>query len=106
MHFVFDFINKDLSLFKDVIHAVNLYYELKDVFGGINISAIPSLTTPGVTTTPMATSVTPQSSLIDIETVRRHIAIYGAVYLYAKFKEFKNRIFFLNSENIIFRYSL
>lgn len=84
MHFVFDFINKDLSLFIDVIHAVNLYYELKDVFGGINISAIPSLTTPGVTSTPMATSVTPQSSLIDIETVRRHIAIYGAMYFVCK----------------------
>uniref|UniRef100_K1QL08 G-protein coupled receptors family 2 profile 2 domain-containing protein n=1 Tax=Magallana gigas TaxID=29159 RepID=K1QL08_MAGGI len=58
------------SNISDVIHAVNLYYELKDVFGGINISAIPSLTTPGVTTTPMATSVPPQSSLIDIETIK------------------------------------
>lgn len=73
---------------------MNLYYELKDVFGGINISAIPSLTTPGVTTSPMATNVPPQSSLIDIETVRRQIDIYGAIYLYATFKEVKNRISF------------
>lgn len=80
---------------------MNLYYELKDVFGGINISAIPSLTTPGVTTTPMATSVPTQSSFIDIETVRRQIAIYGAMYLYAKFK-IKNRIFFLISEKKVY----
>ena len=53
-------------LFKDVIHAVNLYYDLKDVFGGIDISALSSPTTPRVHVT---TGMRTQSLPIDIETV-------------------------------------
>ncbi|XP_078311792.1 adhesion G protein-coupled receptor L2-like [Crassostrea virginica] len=55
------------SNISDVIHAVNLYYDLKDVFGGIDISALSSPTTPRVHVT---TGMRTQSSLIDIETIK------------------------------------
>ncbi|XP_056006165.1 adhesion G-protein coupled receptor D1-like [Ostrea edulis] len=50
----------------DFIHAVNLYYDAKDVFGGINMSAIPALTTPSTSTAHMTTSE-PQ---MDIEMIK------------------------------------
>ena len=59
-----------ILLFKDVIHAVNLYYDLKDVFGGIDISALSSPSTPRVHVT---TGMRTQSLLIDIEMVRPSI---------------------------------
>ncbi|XP_061171308.1 adhesion G-protein coupled receptor D1-like [Saccostrea echinata] len=56
----------------DIIHAINLYYDAKDVFGGINISAIPPLPTPPVITTHRTTSGShiTRSSQIDLDTIK------------------------------------
>jgi hypothetical protein len=49
-----------ITIFKfeptDFVHEVNLYYDAKDVFGGINMSALPALTTPPTSTVQITTS--------------------------------------------------